>query len=310
MRPRAILSHVAVFLSGIFIALIVSNTVNLTAIANNNSKADSNALLYSHSSRIRHINKAIDDGSEERTTSVREYDFEADSNDQHTTTALGNDSGLLGLRDRLRRNHLNSINNKEEEEEEDNNNAVSNTDICTLLPRPTPTTLSLWSSHLSHVLNATQHSADKSYEFHDFTALLLHLLSPDRLQRSVKTLPLDWTHVERCLDIIHTRLLSVQTDIDNYRVVRTTTTTTNDDKLLRPPDDVMKTINNNNKHPRKLHVLVMGGSVTMGVVCHINPVTTHTGKYSRRDCAWPGRMSTFFTNLFGGYDMIQYHIQT
>jgi hypothetical protein len=207
---------------------------------------------------------------------------------------VGNvDSGLLGLRDRLLQSHFNSI-----------DNASTNNDICTLLPQPTPTTLSLWSSHLPQILNATQHAADKTYEFHDFTAQLLYILSPDRLQRSVKTLPLDWTSVERCLDIIHARLLSVQADVDTYIQNNKNTA----DKLPPlPPLEVMKTINNDNKHPRKLNVLVMGGSVTMGVVCHINPVTTQTGKYSRRDCAWPGRLSSFFTNLFGGYELISFH---
>jgi len=42
----------------------------------------------------------------------------------------------------------------------------------------------------------------------------------------------------------------------------------------------------------------------MGVVCHLNPVTTQTGKYSRRACAWPGRLNTFFPYLFGYYDLV------
>ena len=45
----------------------------------------------------------------------------------------------------------------------------------------------------------------------------------------------------------------------------------------------------------------------MGVVCHINPVTTQTGKYSRRNCAWPGRVATFFSQLFLGYELIDFH---
>ncbi|KAL3822186.1 hypothetical protein ACHAXA_008202 [Cyclostephanos tholiformis] len=51
----------------------------------------------------------------------------------------------------------------------------------------------------------------------------------------------------------------------------------------------------------------MGGSVTMGVVCHINPVTTATGKYTRRACAWPGRISEFISKLSGGYELVQFH---
>jgi hypothetical protein len=316
MRPRAILSHIAVFLSGIFIALILSNTANLAstiANADNNRQNDYYNALYS-SSRIRQHEAIANDNSTERSSSVRgrpdreeqDYDFETDANNRRTKTAVGNvDSGLLlGLRDRLLQSHLNSIYNNKDED--NNNNAAStNNDICTLLPQPTPTTLSLWSSHLPQILNATQHAADQTFQFHDFTAQLLNILSPDRLQRSVKTLPLDWTSVERCLDIIYARLLAVQADVDTY----IQSNKNKDDKLPLPlpPLEVMKTINNDNKHPRKLNVLVMGGSVTMGVVCHINPVTTQTGKYSRRDCAWPGRLSTFFTNLFGGYELISFH---
>ena len=309
MRPRAILSNIAVFLSGIFIALLVSNTANLASIANadNNRQNEYYNALYSSSRLLQHGAIANNDGTE-RSSSVRGrpvreeegYDFETDANIQRTKTTVGDDIGLLGLRGRLLQSHLDGISKKDEKDDDDN--ASTNNDICTLLPRPTPTTLSLWSSHLPQILNATQHSADKTYEFHDFTAQLLSILSPDRLQRSVKTLPLDWTSVERCLDIIHSRLVSVQADVDTYILM-------NNDKLPLPlpPLEVMKSINNNSKHPRKLNVLVMGGSVTMGVVCHINPVTTQTGKYSRRDCAWPGRLSSYFTNLFGGYELISFH---
>ena len=221
MRPRAILSHIAVFLSGIFVALLVSNTANLASIADNNRQNEYYNALYSSSRLLQHGAIANNDGTE-RSSSVRGrpvreeegYDFETDANIQRTKTTVGDDIGLLGLRGRLLRSHLDGISKKDEKDDDDN--ASTNNDICTLLPQPTPTTLSLWSSHLPQILNATQHSADKTYEFRDFTAQLLSILSPDRLQRSVKTLPLDWTSVERCLDIIHSRLVSVQADVDTY----------------------------------------------------------------------------------------------
>ncbi|KAL7435777.1 hypothetical protein ACHAXH_004180 [Discostella pseudostelligera] len=177
----------------------------------------------------------------------------------------------------------------------------NNDNICSILSQPTPSILSLWSSHLPQIFNATRHSADKDFTFHDFTALLLHFMTPDRLQRSVKTLPLDWTPVGRGLDIIHRRLTSIFDQVHAYQHQHNLNV---DDEI---PTEEMKRINSNPNHPRKLNILVMGGSVTMGVVCHVNPVTTSTGKYSRRDCAWPGRLSTFFTNLFGGYDLINVH---
>lgn len=191
--------------------------------------------------------------------------------------------------------HRHENGNDDDDEDDDD---VDN--ICSILPQPTPSILSLWSSHLPHVFNASRHSADPTYIFHDFTAQLLHLVTPDRLQRSIKTLPLDWTPVGRALDIVHHRLISMHNEIQSFK-------NDNDDGIMPADEIIMKRINANPEHPRKLNILVMGGSVTMGVVCHINPVTTSTGKYSRRDCAWPGRLSTFFTNLFGGYNLINVH---
>ena len=202
------------------------------------------------------------------------------------------------VEDTLRSQLLQSFNTQHNK----NNPKTKETDICSILPAPTPTTLSLWSTHLPHIFNATKHGADHpDYQFHDFTALLLHFMTPDRLQRSVKTLPLDWTSVERSLDVVFRRLKAIQMEVDLFREK-------NGLKAEEPlPDNALKNINSNRKLPRKLNILVMGGSVTMGVVCHINPVTTATGKYSRRNCAWPGRVATFFTQLFHGYELIDFH---
>mmetsp|Transcript_2891 Transcript_2891/g.5423 ORF Transcript_2891/g.5423 Transcript_2891/m.5423 type:complete len:523 (+) Transcript_2891:639-2207(+) len=67
--------------------------------------------------------------------------------------------------------------------------------------------------------------------------------------------------------------------------------------------------------PRKLHILVMGGSVTMGVQCHNNPVQ-ETSRFSRRNCAWPTRLEQFLNSLFylsngeGQEDMVQVDVIT
>jgi hypothetical protein len=181
-------------------------------------------------------------------------------------------------------------------------NKQQNQDLCsTILPKPTPTTLSLWSHHISNILHASKHFSDRDkFEYHDFTALLLHFLTPDRLQRSVKTLPLDWTPVEQSLTVIQRRLLFIQSEMDAYRQQH------NLDPTEDIPSEAMKTINNHPNAPRKLNVLIMGGSVTMGVVCHINPVTS-SGP-NRRDGAWPSRLNEFFPQLFHNMDLI--NIQT
>lgn len=170
-------------------------------------------------------------------------------------------------------------------------------DTCSILPKPTPTTLSLWAHHMPNILNATKHWSDREkFEYHDFTALLLHILTPDRLQRSVKTLPLDWTPVERGLNVIQRRLIFLRNEMDRYRQKNN----------LSPQDEIpieaMKAINDDPKAPRRLNLLVMGGSVTMGVVCHINPVTEKGP--NRRDGAWPARLDHFLQNLFHGMDLI------
>ncbi len=173
-------------------------------------------------------------------------------------------------------------------------------DMCSLLPNPTPSTLSLWSHFLPHILNSSKHAHDwHEYEFHDFTARLLSILTPDRLNRGVKTLPLDWTPIQRSLNILHKRWTAVQQEIDSYRTKNNLSPTDPID-----PKTIEKLQNSIPNAPRKLNILIMGGSVTMGVVCHLNPVTTQTGKYSRRACAWPGRLNTFFPYLFGYYDLV------
>jgi hypothetical protein len=119
------------------------------------------------------------------------------------------------------------------------------------------------------------------------------------MQRGVKTLPLDWTPVERGLDVIYKRWKFIQNEVDSYR------SKNNIPADNAVPPNVMEDIHKNPKIPRPLNVVVMGGSVTMGVVCHINPVT-QTG-IARRNCAWPGRMTSFFSKLFGGYELVQFH---
>lgn len=179
------------------------------------------------------------------------------------------------------------------------NSNKKQTGMCSLLPQPTPTALSMWSGHLSRILNATKHPEDQDFTYREFTELLLHYMTPDRMQRGVKTLPLDWTPVERGLEVIYKRWRFIQEEVDAYRVQNNLA-----DGADLPPK-VLDDIHKNQKIPRPLNVLVMGGSVTMGVVCHVNPVIK-TG-IARRNCAWPGRLTSFFSVLFGGYQLVQFH---
>eukprot|EP00581_Thalassiosira_minuscula_P005440 CAMPEP_0183745746 /NCGR_PEP_ID=MMETSP0737-20130205/66402_1 /TAXON_ID=385413 /ORGANISM="Thalassiosira miniscula, Strain CCMP1093" /LENGTH=775 /DNA_ID=CAMNT_0025981425 /DNA_START=130 /DNA_END=2457 /DNA_ORIENTATION=+ len=323
MKTATLLSHIAIFLSGVFIALLVS-TSYIAKINDSSARAGispgTNDFVVSAGTRggsslsssaaaaasnegteIEGLKKAAKDYArslhEERqkTHELQKQLSKLQQNNgagasSESTTATDDD--IEGsLRERLLQSFQTQY-----------NKIHKGTDICSILPQPTPTSLSLWSHHLPHIFNATKHSADHpEYIFHDFTALLLHFMTPDRLQRSVKTLPLDWTPVERSLDVLYRRWKAVQTEVNAYQK-------SNNLPPDQPiPEAAMKHINGKLHLPRKLNILVMGGSVTMGVVCHINPVTTATGKYSRRNCAWPGRVATFFSSLFGGYELVEFH---
>lgn len=69
-------------------------------------------------------------------------------------------------------------------------------------------------------------------------------MSPERLQKSVKALPFQyWDNVGSVLDIIHQRWQWLESGKMSER-----------------------------KEPRKVVIMVMGGSVTMDVACINNPV--------------------------------------
>jgi len=301
---RSILSHTAIFLSGIFIALLIS-TAQLTSQHDRQTSGSSslqNALSESIRGAPSSSVKELQSRLIEEQQKMSELQSQISQLQQHSSLVNNTGSGdshsessssTQYLREQLLQSYNNNNNVKDNQQE----------DICSILPKPTPTTLSLWSSHLSSIFNASKHSADsQEYIFRDFTAQLFNIMTPDRLQRSIKTLPLDWTPVERSLDILYKRLVAIQSEVDNYKKEKNLKS--NEDVV---PEEIMKRINTNTKLPRKLNVLVMGGSVTMGVVCHINPVTSATGKYSRRNCAWPGRLSYFFSQLFLGYELIDFH---
>ncbi|KAL7532063.1 hypothetical protein ACHAXR_004407 [Thalassiosira sp. AJA248-18] len=308
MKASKILSHITVFLSGVFIALLIS-TAHLT---NNKDSHDVRGGNHFLSTMTESAGPGTRGGAS--SSGERSAELEASLQEERRKTLnleakisqLQNEGGSGSSPNKPSENSMDGILREQLlhsfKTQHNKMKGDGKDDLCSILPQPTPTTLSLWSHHLPHIFNATKHSADeKEYIFHDFTAQLMRFMTPDRLQRSVKTLPLDWAPVERSLGVLYRRLKSIQTEVDNYRQKNS----------LKPEDsipaNVLKNINNNPKLPRKLNILVMGGSVTMGVVCHINPVTTQTGKYSRRNCAWPGRVATFFTQLFLGYELIDFH---
>lgn len=148
-------------------------------------------------------------------------------------------------------------------------------DMCTMLNLKSSSPSFIWKEHLEQIFLASRHGQDSpdEYIWHDFTAKLLNYMTPQRLQTSIKTLPSRyWKQVGNIMKIAHDRHLYKQ-----------------------------KVNNSNNKsnpkvEPRKVNILVLGGSVTMGVLCHNNPVQV-TSRFSRRNCAWPTRLEQFLNVL-------------
>jgi lysophospholipase L1-like esterase len=300
---RSLLIHISVFLAGIFCTTLLSS-IRLTNEVTSKNKTNNDGgggfrsvLDQSISSR-----NTLENDLQKEKQKTKELEemiarlLQQQNDAQQTGIVPTDDSKPASFQQQL----LQSYNQQYNQNHHHRNNKQE--DLCsTILPKPTPTTLSLWSHHISNILNASKHFSDlEQFQYHDFTALLLHFITPDRLQRSVKTLPLDWTPVERSLHVIQRRLHFLQSEMNTYRQQHNLKPT---DEI---PRDAIKTMNKHPNAPRKLNVLIMGGSVTMGVVCHINPVTS--GGPNRRDGAWPSRLNEFFPKLFHEIDLI--NIQT
>jgi hypothetical protein len=151
------------------------------------------------------------------------------------------------------------------------------TDICSFVSKlPSTSSVSIWRRNLEPIKWTTKHDSDHEFNFHDFHARMMHYLTPQRLQNSVKTLPFNqWEKVGEILDIAFKRYQYVQ-DQKNGK----------------------KQSGGDGKEPRKLRILVMGGSVTAGVYCVENPVLGRPLHIMRRMCAWPRRLEWFLELFF------------
>lgn len=175
-------------------------------------------------------------------------------------------------------------NNIEIEIDNDNEKSLlpsssASADMCSAFNLQSSSASSIWSQHLKDIFFASRHDQDEKNEYvwHDFTAILLNYISPRRLQTSIKTLPSRyWDQVGKVLQIAWDRYQFQQSKAKGVK-------------------------------PRKLNILVMGGSVTMGVFCQNNPVQ-ETSRFTRRNCAWPTRLGQFLNHLFD--DIVNVHMIT
>ena len=173
---------------------------------------------------------------------------------------------------------------------ESNNTRVHNSaQICKMLPHPVPDATYLWNQHLADIHQSMRHGQDDGYVFHDLTAHILHLLTPIRLQRSRLTPPTDYKHVGRILDKAYLRYMYYK---QHKAPTQRRQTAAGDEQRYERIDD------RDGNAPSPVNILVMGGSVAMGVLCKENPVTTEgLGRYARRGCAWPMRLEMFVNNV-------------
>jgi len=173
-----------------------------------------------------------------------------------------------------------------EPREEEEGSTGANDGVCSLLKLKSSSPSYIWKEHLQQIFLASRHLQDTQDEFiwHDFTAKLLNYMTPQRLQTSIKTLPSRyWKQVGHVMNIAYERYQHQHINLQN------------------PQQKKVKV------EPRKLNILVMGGSVTMGVFCNNNPVM-QTSRFSRRNCAWPTRLGQFLNSLSG--DMVDLRMIT
>lgn len=132
----------------------------------------------------------------------------------------------------------------------------------------TPTALSYWTRHAKQVHAATQLTPyDKKYHFHDFTAQLLHLVSP-RMPHSVLSVPHDWSVVEQILEKAVARYEYLQ-DSKN--------------KPFQPP----------------VKMVILGGSVLVGRNCRklMKDLDIQGMLLPNRACTWAFRLQIFMDQI-------------
>lgn len=128
---------------------------------------------------------------------------------------------------------------------------------------------------MAKVFESSKHPDDHRYFFHDITARLLYTITPDRLERSIKTLPRasSWQSLERILNKAYDRWVFLRHQEKH-------------DLKEQESDE-----------PPSVKVLVMGGSVAIGAQCRY--VGGGGPSIPRRRCAWPFRTVALLNTLLG-----------
>lgn len=125
--------------------------------------------------------------------------------------------------------------------------------LCGALGSHSP--LKLWMDHISDILAASQHHHyDKKFSLKTLVAYVLQLITP-RLHLAQRAVPNNWKHIENVMSKLDARFSYLQSEGDG------------------------------NSPPPPIKILVMGGSVTMGINCK-----SGIRFYDNNPCAWPAQL--------------------
>ncbi|KAL7581677.1 hypothetical protein ACA910_022224 [Epithemia clementina (nom. ined.)] len=157
-----------------------------------------------------------------------------------------------------------------------------------------PSALELWFQQYQTIHRASQLSTnDFNYKFHDFTADLLHLISP-RLPKSTVTLPQSyWKVVRRILQKLERRIqyLQQQQQQHSRNTARRRTSKSNNNNNTNPHEDAAVA-------PPPVHVVILGGSVLVGRNCRkILKDLNLQFLMPNRECTYSFRLQVFLDLL-------------
>lgn len=143
--------------------------------------------------------------------------------------------------------------------------------VCDYLS--TRSSMGLWTQNLERIHKAGQLRQDKRNQEHNLIATILHLISP-RLPMSTKSIPRDWKPVQA--------LIAKANAWYHYSTSNSNSTSnsTSNSSATAPPDPI--------------RILVMGGSVTMGINCN----SFRGREMDSSKCAWSNRLENFLNNFF------------
>ena len=137
----------------------------------------------------------------------------------------------------------------------------------------------LWKTHFKEIVQYSQNQKfDPRFVLKERTEFLLSKIS-NRLPRSVKNLPRDWTVTQRI----------IQKGTIHYNYLQQQQLEQGKKQTKKDDDDDISTI------PPPIKIVVMGGSVTMGINCK----TIHHPICGGR-CAWPFHLQNLINNWAGG----------